>query len=78
MLTPAVANLVAIGRSQQIYSAMEVGGKYGMRTLEQDLARLVTEGLVDEAVAMAQTRSPEVLRERIRTARLSRGGTRYG
>lgn len=67
--TPAIANLIATGRSAQIYSAMEIGTKNGMRTLEQDLVRLVSAGLVDNEVALAQTHNRDILRERLRTAR---------
>lgn len=67
--TPAIANLIATGRSAQIYSAMEIGTKNGMRTLEQDLVRLVSERLIDDETALAQTRNREILRERLRTSR---------
>lgn len=39
--TPAVANLIATGRSNQIYTAMEIGGASGMQTLEQSIAELL-------------------------------------
>jgi len=64
MVTPAVANLIATAKSQQIYSAMEAGGALGMQTLEQDLARLWIGGQISEATALALARSPNVLRER--------------
>ncbi|MEM9588570.1 MAG: PilT/PilU family type 4a pilus ATPase, partial [Planctomycetota bacterium] len=41
----AVANLIASGKSQQIYSVIESGSSAGMQTLDQDLARLMKEGL---------------------------------
>jgi twitching motility protein PilT len=40
-VTPAVANLIRTGKSQQIYSAIETGTSIGMQTLEQSLASLV-------------------------------------
>ena len=49
--TPAVANLIASGKSAQIYTAMETGTAAGMQTLEQDLARLWTSGQIGEAAA---------------------------
>lgn len=63
--TPAVANLVATGRSQQLYSLIETGGKYGMCTLDESLATLVRRGVVSERVAMSLTKNPEILRRRI-------------
>ncbi len=39
--TPAIRNLVREGKLQSIPSAMQTGSKYGMHTLNQDLADLV-------------------------------------
>ncbi len=61
----AVANLIATGRSQQLYSLIETGGKYGMCTLDNSLASLVKRGLVSECVAMGLTKNPEILKRRI-------------
>lgn len=69
----AVANLVATGRSAQVYSAMEVGQGMGMQTLDQDLARLVATGKVLESTALSLARNPTVFRERVR-----RGAAREG
>jgi twitching motility protein PilT len=69
----AVANLVATGRSAQVYSAMEVGQGLGMQTLDQDLARLVATGKVLESTAITLARNPAVFRERVR-----RGAVREG
>jgi twitching motility protein PilT len=51
-VTPAVANLIRTGKSQQIYSAIETGAALGMQTLEQSLAGLVS----NERVAMDAAR----------------------
>ncbi len=64
MVNPAVANLVAGGRTSQIYSLMESGQAAGMQTLEQDLARLWVGGVISEAVALACARNVGVLRDR--------------
>lgn len=63
-VTPAIANLIANGKSAQIYSAMETGMAQGMRTMEQDLARLWMEGHVSEAAALAMARNPALVRDR--------------
>lgn len=73
-VTPAIANLVATGKSAQIYSAMEMGGGNGMQTLEQDLARLWTAGRIGETAAVAMARNVSVLRDRAELIR--RRGTR--
>jgi len=41
MVTPAVANLIREGKTHQIYTSMQAGGKYGMQVMDQHLAELV-------------------------------------
>ncbi len=72
-VNPAVANLVATGRTAQVYSAMEVGQGQGMQTLDHDLARLVSAGVVRETTALALARNPGVLRERVRRGTTASG-----
>lgn len=55
---PAVSNFIVTGRSQQIYSAIETGGPYGMRTLDQSLRRLLEDGFIDERTARALSKNP--------------------
>ena len=58
MNNPAVSNFIVTGRTQQLYSAIETGGPYGMRTLDQSLRALLEEGLIGEHVARALSRNP--------------------
>ncbi len=67
MVNPAVANLIAMGKSSMIYSSMESGQSFGMQTLEQDLARLWASGRISETTAILCTRNPALLRERAAT-----------
>jgi twitching motility protein PilT len=71
MCTPAVAHLIASGKSAQIYAAMEGGGPHGMRTLEQDLARLWVEGRIAEGIALSASRNPSIVRDRAALMRRS-------
>ena len=59
--TPAAANLIATGRSAQLYSVVETGSQFGMRTLDQSLAELVSRGLVDLKAAAALSKNPDAL-----------------
>lgn len=77
MLTSAVANLIAFGKSAQIYSAMETGSQHGMQTLEQDLARLWVGGDISEKSALAIARNPNILRDRAAALRNPRRSGRY-
>lgn len=76
--TPAVANLVARGKSAHLVSAMEAGTRHGMQTLEEDLSRLVRLGKITEATARAATRNPETLTDRLAAARRAVLETRRG
>jgi len=49
--TPAVRNLIREGKLQSIPSALQTGSRFGMHTLNQDLARLVEEGRITYEVA---------------------------
>jgi twitching motility protein PilT len=41
VVTPAIRNLIREGKTHQIYSAMQAGAKFGMQTMDQNLAELV-------------------------------------
>ena len=61
IVNAAVANLIREGKTHQIYSAIQMGGKLGMRTLDKDLARLVDEGVVTLEAAVAKSEDPDEL-----------------
>ena len=69
MITPAVANLIAMGKTNQIHSAMETGRNLGMQTLEQDIARLWVAGRITEQTAVASCKNVAVMRERAKLLR---------
>ncbi|MDP3650406.1 MAG: PilT/PilU family type 4a pilus ATPase [Rhodoferax sp.] len=48
-VTPAVSNLIASGRTAQIYSAIESGRDAGMQTFDQALAGLARDNLITTA-----------------------------
>lgn len=66
--TTGVANLIATGRTQQIYSAIETGANVGMQTMEASLAALVRQGRISELTAFAACRNPDILSKRLATA----------
>ncbi|GAA1468032.1 type IV pilus twitching motility protein PilT [Microbacterium thalassium] len=59
--TPAVANLIREGQVAQLYSAMQAGQGVGMHTLDQDLKRLVSEGVISRNVAKSYAVDPSSL-----------------
>jgi twitching motility protein PilT len=60
--TPAVRNLIREGKTHQIYSAMQAGGKYGMQTMDQSLANLVIAGKLSIETALERCANAEDLR----------------
>ncbi|MDN5346858.1 MAG: twitching motility protein PilT [Clostridia bacterium] len=45
--TPAVRNLIREGKTHQIVSAMQTGGRFGMQTMEMSLKQLSARGIID-------------------------------
>ncbi len=60
--TPAIRSLVREDKAHQIYSIIQTGGKYGMRTMNQSLYELYRGGLVTYDDAMGSTSDPEDLK----------------
>jgi len=59
VVTPAIRNQIREGKVHQIATAMQAGGKYGMQTMDQALANLVKENLVDYRAAMERAHDLE-------------------
>ncbi|MFM6844880.1 MAG: twitching motility protein PilT, partial [Dolichospermum sp.] len=55
IITPAISNLIREGKTAQIYSAIQTGGKLGMQTLEKVLADLYKAGAISFQAAMSKT-----------------------
>ena len=66
--TPAIRALVREGKSHQIYSQLQTGGRLGMRTIAQSLAELVRAGRVRIEDADRAMSDPTELRTLIRGA----------
>ena len=66
--TPAVRHLIREGKVHQIYSVMQAGGRYGMRTMDASLAQLVKAGRVSQQVALERCHDPEELNRLMRSA----------
>jgi twitching motility protein PilT len=60
--TPAVRNLIREGKTHQIYSAMQAGGKYGMQTMDQSLAEHVKSGRISMKTAIERCANPDDVR----------------
>jgi twitching motility protein PilT len=60
--TPAVRNLIREGKTHQIYSAMQAGGRFGMQTMDQSLAELLKAGAIDLGTALERCANEEDVR----------------
>ncbi|MDQ3916515.1 MAG: type IV pilus twitching motility protein PilT [Actinomycetota bacterium] len=57
--TPAVRNLIREGKTHQIYTSMQAGGKYGMQVMDQHLAELVKAGEITYDIGLERSHHPE-------------------
>ncbi|MBI2996125.1 MAG: type IV pilus twitching motility protein PilT [Candidatus Melainabacteria bacterium] len=71
--TPAIANLIREGKTAQIYSSIQTGGRLGMVTLENGLADLVKKKLIRPEDALAKSSRAEDL-EKLIASELSGAG----
>ncbi len=69
MGTEAVRNLVREGKSRQLRNVVGTGGAEGMQTIEMDLARLVTSGLVTMEMAQSISAYPSEIQAQVSTLR---------
>ncbi len=60
--TPAVRNLIREGKTHQIYSAMQAGGKFGMQTMDMSLATLVRRSAISLTTAIERCSNEEDLK----------------
>jgi twitching motility protein PilT len=63
--TSAIRNLIRQSKTHQIYSLMQVGGSFGMQTMDQGLAKLVKENVISEGIAYDRASNEEDLRNHL-------------
>lgn len=66
-----IANALRTGKTEQIYSQIQTGAKYGMQTMDSSLADLISEGKISKQIASAISSNPgeldKMLTGRIKT-----------
>jgi twitching motility protein PilT len=60
--TPAIRNLIREGKTHQIYSMLQAGGRYGMVTMDMSLAQLVKAHRISLDAALERCANEEDLR----------------
>ena len=58
----AIANLIREAKASQVYSQLQIGGKFGMQTLEQSLSQLVKQSIITTDEAYFKCNRPNVLK----------------
>jgi twitching motility protein PilT len=78
--TPAVRHLIREGKVHQIYSVMQAGGRFGMRTMDASLATLVRAGRITPQMALERCHDPEEFNRLLRAdlSALTPAGTMRG
>jgi len=56
--TPAIRNLIREDKVAQMYSAIQTGAAYGMKTLDQSLLELMQKGLISRETARDKAKNP--------------------
>lgn len=61
--TPAISNLIREGKSHQIHSMIQTGGKYGMHSMDMNLTNLYRQGMIDMNQALNYAQDKEAIRK---------------
>ena len=65
IVTKAVSNLIRLGKTEQIYSAIETGVSFGMQTMEQSLISLYRQGKINKETVFKTAKSVKLMERRI-------------
>ncbi len=57
--TPAIRNLIREDKIAQMYSAIQTGAAFGMKTLDQALLELLKKGLISRELAREKAKNPQ-------------------
>jgi len=78
LVNPAIRSLIRGEKLEQIPSIIEVGAASGMMSMDRSLCRLLRDGLITHAVALAQSTSPDNLQRMIDKEKDGRPNASYG
>ncbi|WP_082023857.1 type IV pilus twitching motility protein PilT [Clostridium polynesiense] len=59
--TQAIQNMIREGKTHQIESAVQTGGKYGMKTMDMALTELYKKGVISEETALTHSVDKEMI-----------------
>jgi twitching motility protein PilT len=64
-VTKGIGNLIRLGKTEQIYSAIETGAGAGMQTMEQSLVDLYKRGKIDKETVFKTAKDTKLVERRI-------------
>jgi twitching motility protein PilT len=67
-VTSGISNLVRTNKLEQIYSLIEMGGREGMQTMEQSLAKLFADGFIELDEALKLAKNEKLMQRRLEEA----------
>jgi twitching motility protein PilT len=59
IITPAIANLIREGKTHQIYSALEMGARVGMVSMEKTIVELIRKNVITPEVGIMKANNPD-------------------
>lgn len=66
----AIQNMIRDGKAHQMESVIKLSAREGMRTMDDDLFRLVSEGTISPSIALMYSIYPDQLRKKLEEKRL--------
>lgn len=60
--TPGIQNLIREGKTYQIESAIQTGGKYGMKTMDMALSEIYKSGIISAETALTYSTDGEIIK----------------
>jgi len=64
-VTNGISNMVRSNKLEQIYSLIEMGGREGMQTMEQSLAKLFSDGHIGREDALKLAKNAKIMQRRL-------------
>lgn len=65
VVTPAISNLIRLGKQDHLYMSIETGGQLGMQTMEQCLVNLFQARLIKKDTALRAAKKSSLVQERL-------------
>ncbi len=65
LVNPAISNLIREGKTHQIYNAIELGGRAGMKSLDKNLVELASSGKITKEAALSKSNNLKMVKSQL-------------